>query len=152
MTGEETKAVVGALERLTEALLDRNANNAKLDKLVEGLATQSATLDGFKDMVEAQLPLLFDLNRKLDARVGTVEANYVPRDACNRNTDKQTETLDQFRARNQAEHDEFRGQIRGLSLNMAKVGGAIAVGTAVLNWIVSNWGIIRGAAATGGHP
>lgn len=150
MTGEEIKLLAGSLDKLTEALVDRQGLSDKIETLVAGQAGLEATVSGFKDTVESQMPLLFELNRKLDARIGTIEANYVKRDACDRNTDKQTETLDQFRQRNQAEHDEFRGQIRGLSLNMAKVGGGIAVATAVLNWIVSNWQVISGAAQAGG--
>lgn len=152
MTGEETKLLAASLDKLTAALVDRQGLTDKIETLVAGQAGIEATVSGFKDTVESQMPLLFELQRKVETRVSAIEASYVEREACDRNTDKQTETLDQFRQRNQAEHDEFRGQIRGLSLNMAKVGGGIAVATAVLNWVVSNWGVIRGAAAAGGHP
>jgi len=150
MTGDEIHVVKTSLNDLTQALLSHQTMTAHLNTLVAGQAGMNATLGALESLTKVQIEKLFSKHDAHEARLTQVEKTYVERATCQRVHDKAQEADDEQRALNQRDHDAFRVDLNRLSLRMAWVGGAIAFGTAAVNWMVSNWHVLQAAGAAAG--
>jgi len=146
MNADELNLLRGSLESLTKAISGNQVLTAQLNDLLAGQAGMCAKLDGLEVISRDQLQKLFGYHDEHAARLGLIEKTYVAREICERTHDKADEAERPRRVANAEDHGEFREQINSLSVRMAAIGGGIAVVTAGLNWLASNWHIIGAAS------
>ncbi len=141
MTGEEIKALTGSMDRLTEALVANQTMAGKINDLAVGQAQIGATLSALADTEKAQVSALFDYRQAHEDRLTNIEKTYVDRADWQRSLDQ-----------NRQDHERYTSEISRLTTRMAYIGGAIALGTAILNWVASNWHLAHAAVgAAGAH-
>ncbi len=139
MTGEEMALLCKSLDRLTETLAGNQELVDKVDRVLVSQAAMDATLKSVKGATETQTAALFEYRDQHEQRLAVIEKTYIPRETCERTHDQQRSDRKGFERQNAEEHAEFRSQINAISIRMAKIGGGIAVATALLNWVASNW-------------
>jgi len=139
MTGEEMAVLCKSLDRLTETLAGNQELVGKVDKVLVSQAAMDSTLRAVAGAAETQTAALFEYRDQHEQRLSLIEKTYIPRETCERTHDQQRADGKGFERQNAQEHAEFRAQINAISIRMAKIGGGIAVGTAFLNWVASNW-------------
>jgi hypothetical protein len=133
MTGEEVKALSSSLDDLTAALIDRNSVDAKIDRLLIQSSASGAMLDALKRSSETQLATLFDYHREHGQRIAKIEAEYTPRDACDRKHDGNAE-----------DHAQYSRDIGALNVSVGKlmmiaggVSGAVSGAIQLTIWVLS---------------
>ena len=150
MTGDDLNVLKDSVEALTQAIVNHQALSDRVNTLVSGQAGMSTTLLALQSVTTVQLEKLFEKHDAHETRLTDVERTYVERTVCQRIHDKALELNDEFNLRNREEHEGFRANLNKLSLRMAWVGGAVALGTAALNWVATNWQTIHAAGTVAG--
>lgn len=91
------------------------------DKVVPTLAEIKATLEVKNEQHDGEIAALFSGRRQHEERLTAIEKAYVPRETCERIHDRETISHTAMTAANIKDHDEFRGQIRGLDISVGKL-------------------------------
>lgn len=91
------------------------------EKVVPTLAAIEAKLEIKTEQHDGEISALFAGRREHENRLAKIEQSYVPREHCERIHDREVSSLREQNQANVKEHDEFRGQIRGLDISVGKL-------------------------------